>query len=430
METVEQMRNVAQDLIASYDARVDAIGTIMDNTYQVLDDFKDKRAKLSAELKDTLAKRGSLRKKDFDRMMNGILLNQEEKEKEVKQSLKIFIKEQKKEAFELKDALIKGEVERMKKAQIEIENGIAEIKGLLKGFYEQQKELTEGLRKPLTKGNDLKIKDFKDMIRNLQTLTRGKEVKKMGNLNALGNDMADSYHERKKEVRDLFATCQKEDVARRAEVNQMMEGFQTENAQLKKDTHKLMDDIRGELRDLFAGFQKETVERQTEVAQMMEGFRTENAEIREQTHKLMDEIRGELKDLFVGFQKETVERQTEVTQMMKGFRKENAQRIKEVSKFMNNVRGELDELWEGCRKETKERRSEVKTLLQDFRKEADQLAADVKEMWTIVARAKGGAKTVSAHSFAQTEEKKPGRRGKKKPKKAEVIEEEEVLETE
>ncbi|MCJ7508285.1 MAG: hypothetical protein MUO85_06085, partial [candidate division Zixibacteria bacterium] len=200
------MRNSVQDLVASYQTRVDAIGTIIDNTYQVLEDFKDKRAKLSDELKEVLAKRQSLRKKDFDRMMNGILLNQEGKEKEIKQSLKDFLKEQKKGAGELKDALTKGEAERMRKAQVEIEKGIVEIKGLLKNFCEQQKKLTEKLKELLTKGNDLKIKDFKDMIRNLsqdaeiaQTLKRGKEVKKMGlqdvvtDVKNLTQNMADSH---------------------------------------------------------------------------------------------------------------------------------------------------------------------------------------------------------------------------------------------
>jgi len=172
MITVEQMRNVAQDLIASYDDRVDEIGAIIENAYQVLEDFKDKRAKLSHELKETLATRHSLRKKDFDRIMNGILLSQEEREKEIKQSLKNFIGEQKKEARELKDALAKGEVERIKKTQIGIEKGIAEIKVLLENFGAQQERLTEKFKELLSKDNNLKIKDFKDMIRNLLTFKK------------------------------------------------------------------------------------------------------------------------------------------------------------------------------------------------------------------------------------------------------------------
>jgi hypothetical protein len=172
MITAEEMINITKGLIVSYDAQVDAIGTIIDNTYQILEDFKDKRAKLSDELKETLAKRESLRKKDFDRMISIALLDQEKEEKKIKQSLNNFLEEQKKLAYELKDALTNNEVERMKEAQIKIENGIAEIKVLLENFGAQQERLTEKFRELLGKDNNLKIKDFKDMIRNLLTFKK------------------------------------------------------------------------------------------------------------------------------------------------------------------------------------------------------------------------------------------------------------------
>ncbi len=354
MRTVEQMRNVARDLIASYDARVDAIGTVIDNTYQVLDDFKDKRAKLSTQLKETLAKRGSLRKKDFDRMINGILLNQEEKEKEVKQSLKHFLREQKKEAFELKDALTNNEVERMKKAQVGIEKGIAEAKELLKGFYEQQQLLTEKLRELLTKKKDLKIKDFKHMIRNLsqdanfaQTLTRGKEVKRMGlsnvatDIKALGQDMAASHADRA-----------------------------VSNAERVASVEALSEEIR----EMTETFQKEHAERKAELNEMLE---------------------NSMESLHKG-----------VRQFIKDLHSENAQRQREVNGLLEDIQKEM----EGFRKENKLRHNEV-----------GRLVAAVKEMWSTVAGAKRGAKTVSAHSFAQTEERKPVRRGKKKPKKVQSL---------
>lgn len=361
MITVEQMRNVAQDLISSYDARVDAIGTIIDKTYQILEDFKDKRAKLSAELKETLAKKESLRKKDFDRMMNGILLDLERKEKEIKQSLKNFLKEQKNQAFELKHALTKGEVERMKKAQIEIENGIAWIKGLLKNFCEQQEELTEKLRKLLSKGNNLKIKDLKNMIRNLQT-QRGEEVKKMGLQNVatdirnLGQDMAASHVDRKRMIQDL----QHDNIKRVKEVS-----------------------------DLLKRFEKEHSERKVEVAQTLESFT-------EDLHKEVDQfLKG-------------------VHQFMKGVHSENEQRRPEVSdllaSFKEELRKEVNKLKQSLWKENEHRQDEVGALV-----------TAVEEMWSTVARSKGGAKKVSAHSHTETGERKSARRAKGKTKKVQSI---------
>jgi uncharacterized protein YoxC len=307
MITVEQMRNVAQDLIASYDDRVDAIGTIIDNTYQVLDDFKNKRAKLSSELKETLARRQSLRKKDFDRMMNEILLSQEEKEKEVKQNLKNFVKEQKKGARELRDALSKGEVQKMKKAQIGIENGIVEIKELLRNFYEQQKGLIEKFTTLLTKGKDLKIKDLKDVIRDPQTLTRGKEVKRMGlsnvatDIKALAQDMATSHAERtvsnaervasiealSEEIRKMIKGFQKEHAERKVEVTQTLESF-TEN--LHKGVHQFMKDVH----------------------QSMKGLHSENTQRRAEVNELLEDIQKEME----GFRKENKLRQNEVGRLV------------------------------------------------------------------------------------------------------------------
>ena len=285
MRTVEEMKNLTQDLITSYDARVDAIGTLIDDTYQILEDFKNKRVKLSAELKETLAKRESLRKKDFDRMTNGVLLNQEEKEKEVKESLKNFLKEQKKQAGELKDAVIKGEAERTKKAEMEIEKGIAEIKGLLKDFCEQQEELTDRLRKLLTKGNDLKIRDFKDMIRNLQTLTEAKEVKRMGlsdvvtDIHNLTQDMAASHADRatshadrvasiealSNETKEIINTFQNEQAERKEEVNAMLESF-TEG--LHKEVHQFMKGVH----QFMKGLHSENAQNRVEVSDLLASY--------------------------------------------------------------------------------------------------------------------------------------------------------------
>jgi hypothetical protein len=389
MSTVEQMRNVAQDLIASYDARVDAIGTLIDDTYQILEDFKNKRVKLSAELKETLAKRESLRKKDFDRITNGILLNQEEKEKEVKKSLKNFIKEQKKQAGELKDAVIKGEVERTQKAQMEIENGIAEIKGLLKDFCEQQEELTDQLRKLLTKGNDLRIRDFKDTIRNLstgpsnlspvdkfgQTLTKAKEVKKMGlsdvatDIQNLAQDMAASHADRAASHADRVASIE----ALSQEIKCMTETFQGEQRERKAELDTMLESF-------TEGLQKEVHQFTKGVHQFMKGLHSENAQ-----------NRVEVNDLLASFQEH-----------MKGVRRENAQRQKEVNTLLGGIQKEM----EGFRKENKLRHNEV-----------GRLVTAVKEMWSTVTRAKGGTKKVSARCWTEREEKKPTRRAKGKSKK-------------
>ena len=72
MGIAEDMKRVAQDIVSSYQSRVSTVATIIDNTHQILEDFKTRRNEMSNHLKETLAKEESLRKKDFDNMMKDV----------------------------------------------------------------------------------------------------------------------------------------------------------------------------------------------------------------------------------------------------------------------------------------------------------------------------------------------------------------------
>lgn len=238
MRAVEQIKNPVQDLIASYQMRVDAITAIIDKTSHILFDSKEKEPILNHELNESMGRSST------NKMMSGILLDQEQKEKGVKQSLKNFLKIQKEKARELREASTRGDLERMKKAQTEIEKGIIEIKNLLKDFYGQQKEPTKELRRLISKGKDSKETDFKDMMNNLQNLTIGKNVKaietsfivtdnKSQNLPSFCNggivslsERAISIEEFLKEIRRKIKAFQKEHSEIRAGLNEKLKNFE------------------------------------------------------------------------------------------------------------------------------------------------------------------------------------------------------------
>ena len=134
----------------------------------------------------------------------------------------------------------------------------------------------------MNKDDDLKIKDFKDMIRNLQTLIRGKEVKRMGlqdvvsDIKSLGQDMAVSYADRKRMVEAL----QKETKLRVKEVSDLLKGFQEEHSERKaevaqmleifmEDLHKEVALLQKETKKLMEGFQRANQERQDEVGEVV-----------------------------------------------------------------------------------------------------------------------------------------------------------------
>jgi len=188
MEMVEQMRNLAQDIIGSYDVRISAVETMVDGTHNMLGDFRRKNDEMSSQLRETLAKGESVRKKDFDSMMGGIRLYQEERERQVKTMLAGFLREQKEMSSKLKEILTNAELRRIEEFKAILneirarqEQRSKEVSEILKDFQKEQKETAKELRQLLDKGESLRIEDFKTTISNIQArqAEKSKEVSEM-----------------------------------------------------------------------------------------------------------------------------------------------------------------------------------------------------------------------------------------------------------
>ena len=183
----------AEEIISSYEERLQSINSIFDNTQVVLGEFQvsfsntnHERETLKARLRDTLAKNESLRKKDFDIMMNAILLSQDDREREVKSLLNSYLMEQKEMARQLKenlgtfkDGLNKDNIDRinefhgmLKDILREQEERKAEVTARLKMFQKEQNELSCTLGELLSKGNELRIRDLKTMLRQFEAQSK------------------------------------------------------------------------------------------------------------------------------------------------------------------------------------------------------------------------------------------------------------------
>jgi len=204
MGLAEDMRILVQEIVSSYESRISTIGVIIDNTHQILEEFKTKRNEMSSDLKETLAKEESLRKKDFDNMMKDILSSQDGREKEVRYLLKTFLAEQKEIAETIKENLAEGEKVRindfkkmLKDIQARQRARENEVSAMLKEFQREYKEMTESLRSLLDKGEAIRIKDIKEMVRNIRSrqIEREKVVKKrLDEFRKERQDMASEWH--------------------------------------------------------------------------------------------------------------------------------------------------------------------------------------------------------------------------------------------
>jgi len=187
MSVVEDMKRVAEEIVSSYQSRISTVAAIIDDTHNLLEDFKTKRNEMSSQLQEALARQGSLRKKDFDSMMQEILFHQDEREKEVRDLLKTFFEEQKEIAEIIKKSLTGAEkirIDDFKKMLQDIqakqrarEN---EVSVMLKEFQTEYKETAESLRSLLNKREAIRFKDFKEMLNYIRAgqSQREEEVRK------------------------------------------------------------------------------------------------------------------------------------------------------------------------------------------------------------------------------------------------------------
>ncbi|MFH1287493.1 MAG: hypothetical protein ABII25_02225 [bacterium] len=173
--TEEIKDSVVDNIISSYEDRIQDVGEIFQDSFL---DTRQESEKINNELRDSLAKNSSLRKKDFDQMMLGVFSFQVNREKEVKDLSRAYFNEQKETAKSLrenlkkfKESLVSGEVQRVHEFQgmireilIKQEERKNEVTSKLKEFQKEQQEMAKRLKELLAKGRELRIKDLKLML--------------------------------------------------------------------------------------------------------------------------------------------------------------------------------------------------------------------------------------------------------------------------
>jgi len=177
------------NIISSYEARIQKIQTafqssenitesshtLFDNVQNSLNELKKERDILNSRLCETLAKNGSLRKKDYNTMMSGILGALDEKEREAEKQFLSFIEAQKETAQSLKNSLlgIKDMTSNDANEKINIvKDQLSQISKLqemrketaMKSFMDLQKmhnRMIQCLETLLEKGDNILIRDIK-----------------------------------------------------------------------------------------------------------------------------------------------------------------------------------------------------------------------------------------------------------------------------
>lgn len=208
---VDQMEKILKDIVTSYDNGISEVRTIIENSYQMLEEYqndivqsKEDREKIKAQLREALTNQQHLRRKDFDQMIEkisgGITNRKEEIEKNqhiIREELRGYLDQQNDIASTLRerlsrssDHLKENESNRLrdfkiflKDLQTQQEKRGEEVRKMLDGFRKElevyraeQMLMSQTLRDLLSKGNSLRIRDFKVAISEIQAQQRKRKV--------------------------------------------------------------------------------------------------------------------------------------------------------------------------------------------------------------------------------------------------------------
>jgi cysteinyl-tRNA synthetase len=174
MEVKENLKTLANSILDSYEKRVKTVNVLMEQSYHFFKEYQLELDEMMEQLKDNLARVESLRKRDFDRMMKDITERQRSQEDGAEEVFDHFKDEETEMIGRLRKIIISGnrsnleDVEAIRedilKRQKERENSIIRV---IKRFRVEQRELGIALKRLLSKGEYVRIKDFKLMLKSL-----------------------------------------------------------------------------------------------------------------------------------------------------------------------------------------------------------------------------------------------------------------------
>jgi flagellar hook-basal body complex protein FliE len=175
MSAQSDMKELAVSIIDSYEMRVSTVTMLMTQANNLLKSFQIEMKEMITQLRDNLAKSESLRKKDFDIMIHTMVDRMREIEQEAENRFNQFQQEESEMIGRFR-CLVSGEspvviedmetlredvLTRQKERERRIVNG-------LKQFQLAQEEIRSGLKTLLLKGNCVRIKDLKQMLKTIQ----------------------------------------------------------------------------------------------------------------------------------------------------------------------------------------------------------------------------------------------------------------------
>lgn len=172
MLQVEQtITSLIREILVAYENSISATGVLIDSTYGILEDSSKELEKFNKQVRETLARKASLRKKDFDNFIAEIESRRRQRHQEIKTKLNEYVHLHEQAAALLKGLIVEPEFGktvdfRIVLNQIRTQDDKAQknLVQLLVDFQNEQDEIIAEVHRLLNDSVTVKAKDFKAAI--------------------------------------------------------------------------------------------------------------------------------------------------------------------------------------------------------------------------------------------------------------------------
>lgn len=183
MSVPNEIRNLTEGVVASFEEGINAVGHLIEQGLGLLDGYHREQEAVQGRLREALATVGSLRRKDFDGIMEGILVFQSGRESAIETLIKVFLRKQKELAARLKRSLEAGIFQEVDRCKVELSTMIDEAREEIVSFQREQQKIRSTLVTLEAQGQ-VSAKEFKLVIQDLETELLGTDTKQQ---QAIGN---------------------------------------------------------------------------------------------------------------------------------------------------------------------------------------------------------------------------------------------------
>lgn len=175
MSVPNEIQNLTKGVVASFESGIGAVGHLIEKGLELLDGYRMEKEAIHGRLREALASVGSLRRKDFDGVMERILTFQSQRESEIRRLIRGFLERQKDLTGRLKRSLEAGIFEEVDRCKNELSKMIEKAREEIVAFQKEQEGIRETFANLEAQKGEITPRDFKKTIQDLEQELFGTE---------------------------------------------------------------------------------------------------------------------------------------------------------------------------------------------------------------------------------------------------------------